>query len=364
MNDIYLTGGTKIMWHPERVAAWLKGETIAPLYIDAGLSKGCNISCHYCFGMVQENLYKKGKHLYFPRKSLLKYMRDAGQCGVKGMGFIGEAEPTLNPNLYDAIQVGVDNGIDIGLGTNGILFNNGNDGIKALENLTYIRFNISAASKEAYKILHGSIEFDKVIEKIKFCVKTKEESGLPVTIGMQMVLTPKDINETIPLAKLGKELGVDYFQIKQCADLQDNSLGIYNEYFKGTYDSFKDTLKKAESESTDKYHVLPKWYAITEGYKQDYDRCLGTPFLLYSDGLGKIFTCGMFFDKKWWKDYLLGDLTKQSFKEIINSERYKEVMKRVSEIDCHKFCYNGCRADRVNSYIWKLKHPPEHVNML
>jgi len=179
-----------------------------------------------------------------------------------------------------------------------------------------------------------------------------------------MVLTPKDVNETIPLAKLGKELGVDYFQIKQCADIQDGTLGVYDEYEKGTYKSYESILKTAEEETTKDYQVIPKWYAITDGYIQDYDRCLGAPFLLYSDGLGRIFTCGMFFEKKWWKDYLLGDLTKQSFPEIINSDRYREVLDRVEKIDCHKFCYNGCRTDRINSYAWKMKNPPEHKNLI
>jgi len=364
MEDKFLLDGTKMMWHPDRIAQWLKGETICPLYIDVGLGKGCNIKCHYCFGMLQENLYAQGKNIHFPRKQLLNYMKDAGKCGVRGMGIIGESEPLLNPNVYDAIQVGVDNGIDIGLATNGVLYDTDKDGIKTLENLIYIRFNISAASEESYRVLHGSKEFNTVIDKIKFCVKTKRECGLPVTIGLQMVLTPKDVKEVVPLAKLGKDLGVDYFQIKQCADLQDSSLGVYKEYEKGTYRGYTEILKEAEAETTDKYAVTPKWYAILDGYQQDYDNCLGAPFLLYSDGLGKLFTCGMFFDKKWWKDYLLGDLTKQSFSEIIYSKRYQEVLDRVSKIDCHKFCYNGCRTDRINAYVWKLKHPPEHINMV
>jgi MoaA/NifB/PqqE/SkfB family radical SAM enzyme len=292
-------------------------------------------------------------------------MKSAGECGVKSMGIIGEAEPLLNPNVYDAIQTGIDNGIDIGLATNGILLDTGKDGVKALENLTYIRFNISAASDKSYRIMHGSKEFNTLMEKIKFCVKMKNDCALPITIGLQMVLTPLDFKETIPLAKLGKELGVDYFQIKQCGDLPDGRIGTHDKYLDGTYNTFTDIIKEAEKESTDKYHVIPKWYAITEGFVRDYDRCLGSPFILYSDGLGKLFTCGMFFENKWWKDYMLGDLTKQSFKEILYSDRYKEVINRVStKIDCHKLCYNGCRTDRVNSYIWKLTHPPEHINFV
>lgn len=362
MTDLFLMDNCKIMWHPERIAEFLSGKRIAPLHIDVGLSKGCNIQCCYCFGMLQENRYKNGVNIYFPRKPLLKYMRDAGNIGVKSMGIIGEAEPTLNPHLYDAINEGTKFGVDISLGTNGILFNDGEKGIKALEQLKWIRFNISAASDESYRDIHCSKAFKIVIKKIKFCVKTKEENGLPITIGIQSVLVPEDAKEMVPLAKLGKELGVDYFVIKQCGDSPDNRIGIYN--ILNQYKDFIPILKEAEKESTDKYNVVVKWSHILSEGKFTFDNCVGMPFILYSSGEGKLFGCGMFFDKKYWKDYLLGDLTKQSLKEIINSDRYLEVYNRHQQIDCHSFCYNSCRTNRVNDYVWKLLHPPQHINFI
>ena len=41
-------------------------------------------------------------------------------------------------------------------------------------------------------------------------VAIKKKNNLSVTIGMQMVLMPKDADQIIPLAKLGKELRPDY----------------------------------------------------------------------------------------------------------------------------------------------------------
>ena len=120
MTDKYLMDTNKMMWHPDRIAKFLDGETIAPIHIDVGLSKGCNIRCHYCFGVMQGNFYKEGAKTYFPREPLLRYMRSAGLCGVKSMGFIGEGEPTLNPHIYDAISEATEYGIDVSLGTNGI----------------------------------------------------------------------------------------------------------------------------------------------------------------------------------------------------------------------------------------------------
>ena len=362
MTDKYLMDGHKLYWHLDRVADFMQKKRIAPLHIDVGLSKGCNIKCHYCFGAIQENIYRKGSNFYFPRAPLLRYMRDAGRAGVKSMGFIGEAEPTLNPYLYEAIVEGTKAGIDIALGTNGILFDTGKPGQAALENLRWIRFNLSAASEEAYRRLHGSKEFSTLIEKIKFCVKYKRKNKLPLTVGVQMVLTPQDVDQAVPLARLGRELGVDYLVIKQCSDSQDNRLGFFKRFKE--YESFEDTLKKAERESTGDYNVIIKWKKINEKGQRDYNHCVGAPFLLYSSGDGKLFPCGMFFEKKWWKQFMLGDLLKHSFIEILASDRYKEVIERCRKIDCHTFCYAGCRTDAINSFVWKLEHPPNHVNFV
>lgn len=361
MVDKYLMDSNKLIWHPKRISDWLEGKQITPIHIDVGLTKGCNIKCHYCFGELQGNNYKKGFENYFPREALLQYMRDAGEAGVKSMALIGEAEPTLNPYLYDAIKEGTMAGVDISLATNGILFDRGEKGEEALRYLKWIRFNLSAASDESYRKLHGSKEFSKVVESIKFAVVNKRKNNLEVTIGIQMVLTPKDIDEVLPLAKLGRELGVDYFVIKQCSDTLSNELGVYN--FLDVYRNYENILKEAESLSTDKYDVIAKWHKIMEQKQRDYKQCFGVPFLLYSSGDGKLFPCGAFFNEKYWEDFMMGDLTKQSFKDIIKSERYWNVVEKIKNMGVEK-CYVGCRTDSVNSFLWKLKYPPKHVNFI
>jgi MoaA/NifB/PqqE/SkfB family radical SAM enzyme len=352
----------KMLWHLDRIVAQKKGDSFAPIYIDVGFSKGCNIKCHYCYGMTQGNQFKKGKQITFPREPLLQYMREAGEAGVRSMGFIGEGEPLLNPHVYEAIVTGKKSGIDIGLATNGVLFDTQKNGQMALEHLTWIRFNISAASSEAYKYLHASNQFDTFLSNVKFCLAQKEKYRLPITIGFQMVLTPQDADQAIPLAKLGKSLGIDYLEIKQCGDTQQNTLGIYEEL--PTYDRFDDLLKEAEAESTEDYSVIVKWTNIKSKGNRDYNRCLGTPFLLYSSGDGKLYPCGMFFDYR-QDEFCLGDLTKQGFKAILASRRYDQVMKKIrTQIDVHKECYASCRTNAINSFLWLIDNPPQHVNFV
>jgi len=361
MADVYLMDTHKMLWHLDKVNDWQKGKPISPIHIDVGLSKGCNIRCEYCYGAIQGNLYKSGSQRYFPRDALLNYMKSAGECGVRSMALIGEAEPMLNPNVYDAIVEGKKAGVDIALGTNGTIFDKGEKGINALKNLVWLRVNLSAACDEAYKKIHGSPLFNQVIENIKFFVETRQKHSLDITLGIQMVLTPNNVTEAVALAKLGRDLGVDYFVIKQCSDTQDNKLGFYNQLEK--YKTFNSVLKEAESVTTQNYNVIVKWGHIENEGKRNYDTCYAPPFLLYSSGDGKLYPCGMFFDIH-EEEYRMGDLTKQTFKEIIESQRYRDVIEKVKKLDVHTFCYSNCRSDKINDFIWKIKHPPHHVNFV
>ncbi len=360
MADKFVMDGHKLYWHLDRVKDWLDGKKIVPIHIDVGLSKGCNIRCEYCFGVLQGNFYKKGAEVYFPRDPLLRYMREAGEAGVRSMAIVGEGEPLLNPHVYEAIREGRRAGVDMALGTNGILYDTGKAGEEALGSLTWIRFNISAASEEAYRRVHASQEFQTAKEKIGFCVETKKRKGLSLTVGLQMVLTPRNVDQAVPLARLGKELGVDYLVIKQCSDTVEGKLGVYEKL--GDYQNFSDLLREAEGLSDGRYNVIVKWKKVTNKGERAYGQCLGVPFLLYSSGDGKLYPCGMFFDIQ-EEEYRMGDLCTQSFKEILQSERYWKVVEKVRGIDVKK-CYSNCRTHCINEFLWTLKHPPEHVNFV
>lgn len=361
-DSTYRMDGHKLYWHLDRVNDWMNGKRIAPLHIDVGLSKGCNIKCHYCFGAMQGNRYKDGLDTYLDRDSLLRYVTEAGETGVRSMALIGEAEPLLNPHIYEAIIAGKRAGVDMALGTNGVLFDSGKAGAEALEYLTWLRFNISAASAEAYERLHGSPDFTTLMEKVRFCVATKRQHQLPVTIGFQMVLTPQDIDEALPLAQLAKDLGIDYLEIKHCGDTVNNDLGIYKKL--DMYDQFRETLQQAEQLATEEFRVIVKWGNITRKGKRNYDYCLGAPFLLYSSGDGKLYPCGMFFSYK-EAEYCLGDLTKQSFRAIIESDAYWNTMAKIrSDIKVHEECYASCKTNAINEFLYQLKNPPQHINFI
>jgi len=340
----------KIQWHADRVNEWLAGKRVYPITIDCAIDKRCTYECAYCFGKFQRNDYR-----LLSKEVITDFLTDCSSIGVKGVSFVSDGESTCNKHLYHAITYGKSLGIDMALGTNGYLLDD-NQLDEILPALTYLRFNISAGLPERYAFIHG-VEpkcFHKVVGTIKKCVEIKRKRNLDVTIGTQMVLMPKYGMDIIPLARLARDLEVDYLVIKHCADMprDENKLGIvYSDY-----DRLKDVLLEAESYSTERTQISVKWSKIADGNTKSYTRCYGPPFQLQMSGNGLVAPCGSFFETGCSK-YHIGNITEQRFIDIVRSDRYWEVMDHLAsdQFDAVSECANLCLQHKINGYLDALK---------
>ncbi len=368
-NNNIILDSHKLLWHRERVEAWLRGEKIAPITIDCALTRSCSYNCIYCYGKLQKN---EGYNL--SRDIIFRFLDDAAEIGVKAISFVSDGESAHSPWVYDAILHGKANGLDMAIGTNGYPLKD--DKLeKILPALTYIRYNVSAGTVGEYAKIHGVPKkaFYKVVETIRKSVAIKKVKKLRVTIGLQMVLLPQFRDDVIPLADLGKELGVDYLVIKHCSDDEDGSLGV--EY--GKYNDLVDILKEAENKSTDIYQVEAKWSKILSGGKRKYSKCYGAPFMLQMSGSGLVAPCGFLFNDKYKKKFHIGNIAEKSFKEIWRSDRYWEVMNYIvsNKFDARQDCGTLCLQHKVNEFLWDLKNNkaslserpgdlPMHINFI
>jgi MoaA/NifB/PqqE/SkfB family radical SAM enzyme len=341
--------GHKLNWHFERVKQWLNGERIAPITVDCSLTTQCSYRCTYCYGKMQ----RINTDAPLEKHVIRRFLKDCSLIGVKAVSFVSDGESTCNPHVYDAILYGKQNGLDIALGTNGFMLKDERL-FDILPALTYLRFNISAGTREKYSQIHGVKPefFDKVCKTIKTAVNIKKQKGLDVTIGMQMVLMPEFKDQIIPLTLLGRSLGADYLVIKHCSDDEKGTLGV--NYSK--YNELIELLKEAESYSIDDYHVSAKWSKILSEGKCDYERCYGPPFIIQLSGSGLVAPCGMFFNDK-YKRFHIGNIKEKSFKEIWESERYWEVMNYLAseKFNAKTDCGSLCLQHKVNEYLNDIK---------
>ncbi|MDD5440282.1 MAG: radical SAM protein, partial [Candidatus Omnitrophica bacterium] len=347
-NTPYVLDGHKLLWHRERVEAWLRGERIAPITMDCALTRACTYKCIYCYGTLQENEERP-----MTRDVIFRFLDDAAAIGVKAVSFVSDGESTCSPHFYDAVLRGKQNGLDMAVGTNGILLKKERLE-EILKALTYLRFNMSAAEPKRYAEIHGAREsdLDTVAGIIRECVAIKKRLALPVTLGLQMVLMPPFKDQIIPMAELGKSLGVDYCVIKHCSDDETGALKVDYE----GYDGLMPLLKRAEGYSTPDYLVQVKWSKILSKGKRKYRQCYGPPFIMQLSGSGLVAPCGMLFNDK-YKKYHIGNIAVTPFRELWKSERYWEVIGLVGskEFNAQTDCGCLCLQDKVNEFLWDLK---------
>ncbi|MBU2574024.1 MAG: radical SAM protein [Elusimicrobia bacterium] len=367
MTENIILDGHKLAWHRDRVQAWLRGERIAPITIDCSLTRRCSYRCVYCYGQLQVNDEKR-----MTREVILRFLTDAAEIGVKAISFVSDGESTCSPHLYDAILHGRAQGLDMALGTNGYLLKEDRLG-DILPALTYLRFNVSAGEDSRYKEIMGAPAdgFARVCSTIRRSVEIKRSKNISVTIGLQMVLMPQFTDQVLPLARLGKELGVDYLVIKHCSDDEDGSLKV--DYSR--YHALTDLLHEAEALSTKDYLVKAKWSKLMSGGKRSYDHCFGPLFILQISGSGLVAPCGMLFNSK-YRRFHMGNIADKSFKEIWQSDKYWEVINFIAseKFDAHTMCGTLCLQHKVNEFLWDLKHnrvdfpetdlPPSHINFI
>jgi MoaA/NifB/PqqE/SkfB family radical SAM enzyme len=368
-NNLILDG-TKIAWHLDRVEKWRKGERIAPITIDMALTRACNYSCGFCYAMFQENDRK-----VINKKVIFDFLEDCAEIGVKGISFVSDGESTISPVFMDACKYGHELGISMAVGTNGFVLTK-NKLPDLMPYLTYLRINFSAGDKKRYAEIMGVKEtaFERVCQNIKDMVEFKKKKNLKVTIGMQMVLMPKDGDQIIPYAELGKKLRPDYAIIKHCSDNEDGGLGI--DYF--AYEKLYPLLKKAESLSDETYKCIIKWSKIKDkgNNNRSYQRCYGAPFMIQLSGTGLVAPCGGLFNEK-YKKFHIGNICDTRFKDIWNSDRYWEVMNYLAspKFNAQKMCSQLCLQHKVNetldNYIkgkTEIEKPnisiPDHINFI
>lgn len=346
--DLMVLDGTKIGLYRDRVKDWVDGKMVAPVTVDMALTRACNMNCVFCYGKLQEN----ARSTITP-KVIKQTLRDFAEIGVKGVSLISDGESTCSPHLDYAISEGYEQGLAMALGTNGELLDQRLI-MSILPKLSYLRFNISAGQEQRFnEIMRPSRKgaFDRVVSNIRHAVDYKEVWKLKTTIGMQMVLMPEFEDQIIPLSELAVRLGVDYLIIKHCSDDEAGSLGVDYTKYKKMY----NTLKEAEKLSNNYTKIVVKWSKLADGNVRTYKQCYGPPFLLQISGSGLVAPCGMFFGEK-YKDFHIGNITKNRFKDIWKSHKYWDVMNRLAsprfnaQTDCGCLClqHSVCKAlDKV-----------------
>jgi len=342
----------KLMYHPKRVVEWLEKSDCYPIYVEIGPTNACNHRCVFCALDFIE-----GRHDYIDTKIMAKTLENMAENGVKSVMFAGEGEPLLHKDISKFVKYAKNSGSDVSITTNGVLFNK-EKAKECLPYLSWIRFSIDSGSSENYAQIHktNQKDFDKVIKNIEETVKFRNSNGLKTMIGAQFLLIPQNINETVKLAKICKDIGADNLQIKPYSQ-HPNSINK----FVINYEDYAYLEPELESFNSEKFKIIFRKKTMQRlQEKPNYDHCYGLSFFTLIDAKGNVIPCNLFYDNQ---DFYFGNLYEQSFPEIWEGTKRKKILKELYKRSI-KGCRENCRLDPDNRYLHRLKNPSPHDNFI
>jgi len=346
------TDSHKLIYHPDRVTEWLKTGDCCPIYVEIGLTNLCNHRCIFC---ALDWLEKKP--VFIDADLLMKRLKEMKEQGVKSVMFAGEGEPLLHPRAADIIEFAHIVGLDISISTNGVLMN-AKMAERILPYLSWIRFSVDAASSVSHLLIHRGKEsdFETIVQNIRSAGKIKKQNHLPVTIGVQLLIIPENLNDIVSFTRLFAESGVDNVQIKP-----------YSQHPLSKNRFFIDPklLIRIENEvlsyERDDFQVIFRIGTIDRLLEdRNYDKCHGLSFYALIEADGSVIPCNLFHENQ---EYTYGNIMENSFSDVWGGLSRQKVIVRLHEEGVHN-CREVCRLDPANHYLHALKHPHPHVNFI
>lgn len=343
----------KLIYHPDAVARWMKGENIYPIEIEISPSGSCNHRCVFC----------AVDYIGYQPKLLDKniILRDIAQMSKKGLRSVicsGEGEPLLNTDMPDIANGIKACGVDVAMSTNGVLFTEERIN-ECLGAFTWIRFSVASMEKESYdKIQRGkSGDLDKVRENLEAAVRIKRNKKLNTTLGVQCLLLPDNMNELPKMARQLCEIGVDYLTIKPY------SQHLHSENtFQINYEEMLEIEQELKQYATEDFSIYFRTNAMKKMHHEKcYTQCYGLPFMTHIDSRGNVWPCVAHIGTK---EFCYGNIYEQTFEQIWEGDRREKIVKKLNSLDINKVCREACRLDEMNKYLDELKHPGEHVNFI
>jgi radical SAM protein with 4Fe4S-binding SPASM domain len=294
-----------------------------PISISIEPTTSCNLRCPECpsglrsftrpTGMLDPQLYQ---HVIDQLAPTLSYLT-----------FYFQGEPYLNPDFLKMVQYASSKGIYTATSTNAHYLKDDVARQTVQSGLDRLIISIDGTTQETYQSYRVGGTLDKVIEGTKNILRIRKElkSLTPHVIFQFLVVKPNE-HQVPEVYRLAEELGVDQVVLKtaQIYDYKNGSDLIPTE---GKYSRYK---KNGDGSFSIKNELLNHCWKMWHSCVITWD--------------GKVVPCC--FDKD--AHYVLGDLKKNSFKEIWTSEKYTEfrqnLLKSRSEIEICKNCTEGTKV--------------------
>jgi len=294
-----------------------------PITISVEPTTACNLRCPECpsglrsFSRPTGNLKKD-----FFRKTIDELYRE-----LMYLIFYFQGEPYINPKFLDMVKYANDKGIYTITSTNGHFLNDKNAEQTILSGLDRLIISVDGTTQEVYENYRKTGKLETVLQGARNVVKWKKKlkSATPHIVFQFLVVKPNE-HQIPEIYKLAEEIGIDEVKLKsaQVYDYENGNPLI------PTIDKYARYRQNEEGKFEVKNELLNQCWKLWHSCVITWD--------------GMVVPCC--FDKD--AIHRLGDLKKDSFKDLWQGELYQEFRSQLlqgrDKIEICTNCTEGCKV--------------------
>ncbi len=294
-----------------------------PFTVSIEPTTACNLRCPECPSGLRSFSRPTGNL----KADFFKNMMDEMSKELMYLIFYFQGEPYINPKFLDMVKYASDKGVYTITSTNGHFLNDENAKKTIESGLDRMIISVDGTTQEVYENYRKAGKLENVLAGARNMVKWKKKmnSKTPHLIFQFLVVKPNE-HQIPEIYKLAEEIGVDEVKLKT-AQIYDYENG--NELIP-TIDKYSRYAKGADGKYSVKNELLNHCWKLWHSCVITWD--------------GMVVPCC--FDKD--AEYRLGDLKKESFKELWQGEEYHKfrsmLLQGRDKIDICTNCTEGCKV--------------------
>ncbi|MCI1751433.1 MAG: SPASM domain-containing protein [Flavobacteriales bacterium] len=291
-----------------------------PISISIEPTTACNLRCPECPSGLRAFTRPTGNL----KNGLFEKVIDELSQDLWALTFYFQGEPFINPGFLDMVKYASAKGLYTSTSTNAHFVDDAKAEATVRSGLSRLIISLDGTDQETYSAYRKEGTLSKVIEGAERIVKWKKmlKSSTPHVVFQFLVVKPNE--HQIPEArKLAKQIGVD--------DLWLKTAQIYDPKDDHPLIPLQDKYSRYKRNASGVWEVKN---ALDDHCWKMWNSCVIT-------WDGRVVPCC--FDKD--AHYVLGDLSKQSFREVWNGDAYNAfratLLKSRSDIEMCRNCSEG-----------------------
>lgn len=294
-----------------------------PITLEIDPTNNCPLSCPNC---IWGDFRASARDSIKP-EVLLRIIGEAQEIGVRSLVWTGGGEPLAHRTTLQGMKKASELGLKNGLFTTAFPMSAAVSDV-LLENLTWVRFHLDGATPDSYGFLHqvNPDVFEKVTNNICYFVQRRKELGLKTSAGMNTIASKETLPEVSGLARLAKDMGLDFFQFKH--DLTQTNQPEHHQWWKDEVVPIMDELNK---ELSDDYFRLQYVRQIDISEPDTAPLCHIHHALTAITADGRVAYCKSTRDQIEWS---LGSIYDNHLRDIFNGERHQYLKKCITPNNC------------------------------